>query len=282
VGLDGKIYYQLLPGLQVSGLTLSETRDLLEAELGKYLRAPQITLTLRTVASKSVWLLGQLARPGIYPLAGPTTLLESLAMAGGTMSGAGVTTEDLADLRHSFVMRHGQLLPVDFYRLLREGDMSQNIRLQEDDFVYVPSALAQQVYVLGSVKFPHAIRWTEHTSLITALAEANGAVKFDYLANYYEGRRTDAYLSHVAVVRGSLAQPQVAIVNVTDVMKGRASDVRLEPGDIVYVPDSPYRTLKVYANIIVNTFVATVAANEGVRAGGGDSSVSVSVPVGGR
>ena len=65
-----------------------------------------------------------------------------------------VTLQDLADLRHSFVMRQGQSLPVDFYRLLREGDTSQNIYLQPDDFVYVPSALSQQVYVLGAVRFP--------------------------------------------------------------------------------------------------------------------------------
>ena len=43
----------------------------------------------------------------------------------------------------------------------------------------------------------------------------------------------------------------------------------LEPGDIVYVPNSPYTTLKRYINLIVNTFSATVAANEGIRAGGG-------------
>jgi hypothetical protein len=56
--------------------------------------------------------------------------------------------------------------------------------------------------------------------------------------------------------------------------------VRLEPGDIIHVPNSPYTTLKRYVNLIVNTFSATVAANEGVRAGGGTVNVGVSVPVG--
>ena len=50
-------------------------------------------------------------------------------------------------------------------------------------------------------------------------------------------------------------------------VKGRARDVRLEPGDIVYVPNSPYTTLKRYFNIILNTFATTVAANEGIARG---------------
>ena len=78
-------------------------------------------------------------------------------------------------MRHSFVMRQGQALPVDFYRLLREGDTSQNIFLQADDFVYVPSASAQQVYVLGAVSFPRAMAYTEGMTLVSAIAGASGA-----------------------------------------------------------------------------------------------------------
>ena len=50
-------------------------------------------------------------------------LLEAIALAGGTASsGDLVTLQDLADLRHSFVMRQGQSVPVDFHRLLHDGD----------------------------------------------------------------------------------------------------------------------------------------------------------------
>jgi polysaccharide export outer membrane protein len=282
VGLDGKIYYQLLPGLDVWGLTLPQTRDLLEQQLGKYLNSPQVEVSLHTVGSKHIWLLGRLSRPGVYPVAGPMTLLEAFALAGGTSSPALGSTEDLADLRHSFVMRQGQLLPVDFSRLLHEGDMTQNVQLQPDDFVYVPSALSQEVYVLGSVRAPRAVVYTEQMTLVSAISAVNGPLKYDYLSSYYQGRTPDANMSHVAIVRGSLAQPQVAVVDYNAIVKGHAPDVRLEPGDIIYVPDSPFRTLKTYVNMIVNAFVTTVAANEGVRAGGSSGTVGVSVPVGGR
>ena len=56
----------------------------------------------------------------------------------------------------------------------------------------------------------------------------------------------------------------------------------LEPGDIVYVPNTPYNILKSYLNTIVSTFITTVAANEGIRAAGGSGNVGTAVPVGGR
>jgi polysaccharide biosynthesis/export protein len=286
VGPDGKIYYNLLPGLDVWDLTLKQARDLVEKNLAKYLSDPQVSLTLRAVGSKSVWLLGRVNRPGIYPLAGPMTILESIAAAGGTSSSASqVESEELADLRHSFVVRQGQFVPVDFYRLLREGDTSQNIYLQPDDFVYVASVLAQEVYVLGAVKFPRVLPYTERTTLLSAIANGRGMERYEWInsGGYDPGPFTrDAYLSHVAIVRGSLSSPQIAIVDYNAIVKGKARDVRLEPGDIVFVPNSPYTTLKRYFNIILNTFVTTVAANEGIRAAGGTVGVGVSVPVGGK
>jgi polysaccharide biosynthesis/export protein len=281
VGPDGKIYYYLLPGMNVWGLTLAETRDLLQNKLGEYMTEPQLTITLREVASKHVWLLGRLSKPGLYPMAAPMSLLEAITLAGGTASsGTQATLQELADLRHSFVMRQGQFLPVDFSRLLREGDTSQNIYLQPDDFVYVPSASAQQVYVLGSVKFPHAVPYTDEMTLVSAMASASGASTVDWFVPGSYGRSADAYLSHVAIVRGSLSEPQMSVVDYGAIIKGKARDVLLEPGDIVFVPNTPYSTLKRYLNTIVGTFVTTVAANEGIAAGGGTTSVGTSVSVG--
>jgi polysaccharide biosynthesis/export protein len=286
VGPDGKIYFYLLPGLDVWGLTLQQARELVDKQLAEYITDPQVSLTLRTVGSKQVWLLGRVNRPGIYPLAAPTTLLESLAAAGGTSrSVSQIESEELADLRHSFVIRQGQFIPVDFQGLLREGDPSQNIFLRSDDFVYVASVLAQEIYVLGAVRTPRALAYTERMTLVSAIAAGNGMERYSWISTGGSdpGPFTkDAYLSHVAIVRGSLSNPQVTVVDYNAIVKGRARDVRLEPGDIVFVPNSPYTTLKRYINIIMNTFVATVAANEGVRVANGTGTVGVTVPVGGR
>ncbi|HWD90935.1 MAG TPA: polysaccharide biosynthesis/export family protein [Verrucomicrobiae bacterium] len=261
VGPDGKVYFGLLPGLDVWGLTLGQTREMIEHELSRYVRGqPQVNVTLRDVQSKHVWLLGRFQAPGIYNMAAPTTLLEAIAAAGGSQSFAGQRQiseggplgEDLADLHRSFVVRGGQMLPVDLYRLLDKGDLSQNIYLQPDDFVYFAPGYAKEVYVLGAVVQPKPVQYIRGMSLMQAIAGAYGTVR-------------DAYLAHVTIVRGSLSQPQVAFVNYYDIVKGKAPDVQLQPNDIVYVPLTRYRYLRKYLDIALNTFVSSVAINEGTK-----------------
>ena len=262
VGPDGKIYFYVLHGVDVWGLTLAEAKKLLQMELSKYVTGAQVSVTLRSVGSKSVWVLGRVSKPGVYPMSGPLTLLEGVALAGGTAG-------DEADLRHSFVQRGGQFLPVDFQKLLAEGDMSQNIYLQPDDFIYMPSTLFHEVFVLGAVKFPRTVPYTERITLLSAVANANGPVP-------------GAYLSHVAVVRGSLSQPKVAIVNYRNIISGKEPDVRLDPHDIVYIPFQPFNGLKAYAKVILGTFVNTVAANEGANfVSSNGEKVGISVGPGG-
>ncbi len=260
VGPDGKIYFHLLPGLDVWGLTLSQAQDLIESGLSKFIREkPQVALTLRTVESRRVWLMGRLQTPGVYPLTTPTTLLEAVSLAGGTlnMTGSqdpsGTVGVELADLRRSFLIRNGRMVPVDFQRLLKEGDLSQNVYLEPDDFVYLPGASADSVYILGAVLEPKALPYQEKLTLAAAIARSYGTVR-------------DAYLSHVAIVRGSLTTPQIAIVDYKQIIKGQASDVELLPRDIVYVPYTPYRILSRYLDLITTTFVSSIAINEGSRA----------------
>jgi protein involved in polysaccharide export with SLBB domain len=260
VGPDGKIYYYLLPGLDVWGLTLAQTRELIHRELGKFMTTPElvpeVALTLRGIESKRIWMLGRLHNSGVYPIGAPMTLLESISMAGGLLSSTtpGPSAgEELADLRHSFVIRQGQVVPVDFYRLIRDGDMTQNIYLQPEDFVYVPSAVSQEIYVLGAVRVPKPTAWSESMTLVAAIASSGGTIK-------------DAYLTHVGIVRGSMTKPQIAVVDYKEIVSGKAPDVRLEPRDIVYIPFTPYKTLVKYTDLILATFARAVAINEGARA----------------
>src|SRR4051812_47031106 len=189
VGPDGKIYFNLLPGIDVWGMTLTQARDRLAQELQKFVREPQpISVSLVTAESQRIWVLGRLNKPGVYHLAGPMTLLEVIAEAGGpspaaafaTMSGSMSMnasrggTDEAADLGRSFIIRQGRMVPVDFQKLLREGDMSQNIYLQPDDFVYLPSGRAGNVHVLGAVGTPRSIDYTNQLTLVQSIAQAGG------------------------------------------------------------------------------------------------------------
>jgi protein involved in polysaccharide export with SLBB domain len=253
VGPDGKVYYDLLPGTDVWGLTLAEARAELEKGLTRYYKAPRLAVTLREVNSKRVWMMGRLNRTGVFPLGAPMTILEAIAHAGGLYTSRS-TTEDLADLDHSFLVRRGELLPISFARLLRQGDMSQNVYLEPDDFVYLPSSLSKEIYVTGAVRSPRALAYGDSMTLATALAKSLGP-------------NPEAYLQEVVVIRGSLSEPRVALVNFQAIVTGRIPDIQLQPRDIVFVPDKPYKTLERYANMALNAFVRTTAGNEGGRAG---------------
>jgi protein involved in polysaccharide export with SLBB domain len=261
VAPDGKLYFNFLEGIDVWGATMAQAKALLENQLANYVREkPQVSIILRGVESKRIWVLGRVQAPGVYAMAAPMTLLEAVSMAGGTLSlvnyrdqeAAGINQE-LADLRHSFVIRQGKALPIDFERLLNHGDLSQNIYLQPDDFVYIPAARAKVVYVLGAVTQPRSIAYSEGMTVAGAVASAYGTLK-------------GAYMHHVTVIRGSLTEPQVTIVDYKNVIRGEAPDMALLPHDIVYVPFSPYRYIQHYIEIAINTFASAAAINAGEAA----------------
>lgn len=265
VGPDGKLYFHLLSGQQVWGLTLPQTQRLLEKELARFVQTPQVSLTLREVHSRRVWVLGRVNTPGLYDLGQPMTVLEAVSKAGGLFtSRMGGTTEELADLHHSFLIRGDQLVPVDFDALIRHGDTSQNVYLEPDDFLYLPSSMGSQVYVLGAVQQPRAVAFKEQVTLVTALANCRGLAP-------------GAKPGKIAIIRGSLTTPSIAIVDAGPILTGKAPDILLRPRDIVYVPQTSPGSLSSYAELIVRTFARTVAANEGARAGGSDAPVGVNL-----
>ena len=174
VGPDGRIYYSLLPGTSVWGMTLAESKQALQTGMQKYFRSPpELVVNLRSVRSKNVWLLGNVNRPGLHPMPKPLTVLEAIAAAGGTLQTPG-SRDGICDLKRSFIMRGGQPLPVDLERLLRNGDLSQNIYLQPDDFLFLRSSVIQSVYVLGAVRLPQVVPFSDRISLGAAIMGAGG------------------------------------------------------------------------------------------------------------
>lgn len=253
VGPDGRIYFDLIDGQLVTGLTVEQARIQIEEQISRYLKNPQIALTLHEANSKTYTILGRVMIPGVYPLDHPTTLLESIAKARSLAYSQDTgTTEDLANLQKSFVMRDGEILPIDFEELINKGQTKYNVYLRDGDFIYFPSALSTEVYVLGAVLVPKGVSFKKQITLGRALATAGGPIP-------------GAHVKQIVVIRGSLTKPEVGVFNLHDILSGKISDVHLESGDIVYVPDHPLRKLKDLAWFAVGTFARTVAANEGSK-----------------
>lgn len=267
---DGRVYYDLAGGVKADGLTVSELSKALEAALRRDYSSPSVNVTLREVRSRRAWLLGRLNQPGLYPLNQPTTLLEGISLAGGLFTSRfSGSTEELADLSNSFVLREGEVLPVDLLALIKEGDMSQNIYLKDGDYVYLPSSLSQNVHVLGAVGQPQAIGFKDNINVVAAVAHARGPTP-------------DANLEKILIIRGSLSEPKVAVVDFEAILAGEATNVELRPFDIVWVPDRPFKVLEDYFWVVFDAAATTIAVREGANSVETIDGVSpnVSIPIG--
>lgn len=228
VGPDGTITYLGVTGFPVAGLTIDEMRRGLEGRLGEFYRSPRLIVIPKELVSKSYTLMGMVKVSGIFPLDEPLTLLEAIARAGGTTSGLfDRRYVDLADLGRSFLLRGSGRVPVDFQKLMLNGDMTQNVPLEPGDYIHIASALANDYFVLGSVRDPGREGFTENASVMSAITKRGG-----YTPN--------AFRERVLIVRGSLTDPQALVVNTDAILKGDAPDVLLKPKDVIYVSSRPW------------------------------------------
>jgi protein involved in polysaccharide export with SLBB domain len=212
-----------------AGLTVDELRERLNEELGKFRRAPQAYIVPVAYKSKKYYVLGKVAQRGTYPLDRPMTLIEAVAQARGMETGLAPDRSlvELADLSRSFIARDGKKLPVDFEKLFLHGDLTQNVPLEPDDYIYFPAEGEGQVYVLGAVRQPGPYAYNNTTGVIGAISARGGF--------------TDrAWKQKLLVLRGSLGNPETYIVNLLDVLNARTPDIRLQAGDIVYVSERPW------------------------------------------
>lgn len=251
---DGTMLFHTCDPLKVTGMTIEEVQAAIQKALSVDYRKPQIAIIVREANNRRVWIMGRCKQPGVYTMEGPTTVLDILGRAGGFEVARSLgDSEELVDLQHSFLIRNGRVVPIDFNRLVRDGDTRQNIYLKNDDYIYLPAGSGSRAFVLGGVMQPRVVDFREHMTLTAAISNAGGFAR-------------GSYPEHVMLVRDSLASPKVAVVNVNAIIRGKAADVALEPRDIIWVPNAPWQRLEAYVGEIISAFARTVAANEGARA----------------
>jgi protein involved in polysaccharide export with SLBB domain len=256
IGPDGRISYLQAQDVMAAGLTIDELRARLDAELGKYYRSPKTIVTPVAIRSKKYFVLGAVVNKGVFAFDRPLTVIEAIGRAGGLQTGVFErNTVELADLPHSFLVRNGQRVPVDFERLFQNGELSQNIPLEPNDYLYFASASANEVYVLGEVAKPGVVNYTPRSSAIAAITERGGFTP-------------TAYKQKVLIVRGSLNHPQTFVVDTAAILKGKAPDFKLQPRDIVYVSQKPWQIAEDLLDTAVTSFVqGAVITFTGVHAG---------------
>ena len=239
---DGMIYYDIAGGVKVSGLSVGEVEKKLSDALtatNEY-RTPVVIADLATTGSQRFTILGQVGTPGSFPSRGAVTLLDAIASAGGIAPSA--------DLGRAMVVRGNSTIPVDIEALVERGDMSQNIYITSGDYLFVPASGLEKVNVLGSVNRPGPVPYSSKLTIVSALATAGGP-------------SASAAAGKVAVIRGSLQTPRVAVISFKDIATGKAANFRIAPNDIIWVPQSPWTRIEEYVMIAFRS----AATSGGIR-----------------
>ena len=206
---EGTVSYLQAIQVKAAGKTVDELRAAINESLAAYHKKPKVIITPVEVGSKRYTIMGQVRESGTFPLERPTTVLEAIARSSGIQVGLTTTeTVELADLERSFLVRRGKKMPVDFAKLYLDGDLSQNVQLEPDDYIYLASALRNEFYVVGAVQVQGAQQLTSRLTVTGAIAAAGG-----FQEKAWKGR--------VLLVRGSLSSPKTTVVDVADILRGK-------------------------------------------------------------
>ena len=131
---DGKISLPLLNDVQAAGLTPEQLRQQITTAAERLVEDPNVTVVVKEINSRRVYITGQVAKPGPYPLSGPTSVLQLIAMAGGVL--------EYADSKNITIMRSENGKPSSFqfnYKdVVKRKNLKQNIELRPGDTVIVP------------------------------------------------------------------------------------------------------------------------------------------------
>jgi polysaccharide export outer membrane protein len=221
---DGTIQFPLLGSVQVAGQTTDQMRTLLEHSLAVYVKEPKVSVQVVFTGSIRYYLLGQFSQPGLKYSDRPLRLLEALSLGGSVLL-------DRASLRTAYLARDSRRLPIDFRRLVLEGDLKQNIKLRSGDIILVPDKTSEQAFVFGGVADSNpkggAVPFINgRLTLLQALAQAGFGIR----------ERSQSRLSETYVIRSDGDSGEFFIVDANRILAGEAAPFELAPGDVIYVP----------------------------------------------
>jgi len=131
---DGKISLPLLNDVQAAGLTPTQLSTELTTELKKFITDPQVTVIVTQINSQRVYILGEMTRPGAYPLLPGMTVLQALSSAGGFTP--------FANMKKIYVLRSDggkqEKFPFNYKEVVKGKNADQNIVLKAGDQIVVP------------------------------------------------------------------------------------------------------------------------------------------------
>jgi polysaccharide biosynthesis/export protein len=238
---QGMIHLPDLDPVCVKGLTLEEAQQAIQQRYGAEIKEVEVFVSYQERIERKVELIGCVANPSIA-VDGKKRLYDVLAAA---------KIAPNANLFKSYVLRQNRLLPVDLCKLVKEGDMRQNIIMQGGDKIYIAEPDASTIMVMGEVMRPQVVNIPNGTIPINqALATAGGLS--------LAGDRT-----YIQVIRGAILNPKIYSLNWEHIVRLRSDSLLLIPGDIVFVSARPLSQWNRFVGEVLPTIIAVDLAARG-------------------
>jgi polysaccharide export outer membrane protein len=238
---QGNIKLPLIGRMQASGLSVEQLEDAVRERLKRYVNDPQVVIHIAEYRSQPVSVLGSVNSPGIQQVQGRKTLFEVLSMAGGLRPDAGYNIKitrqiDWGDipLPTARLDPSGEfsIAEVQVKDVMEAKNPGENILICPNDVISVPRA--QIVYVIGNVRKPGGFVLGENATM-SALDAVSMAEGFDRFA-------AAAKAKILRPIPGEPARTEIP-VDLKKLLAGKIPDILLQPGDILYVPNSTAKSI---------------------------------------
>ena len=231
---DGNIALPLIGVVKIGGMTVESARNLLLERMRKYVREPQMTMTVTRFRAEPVFLVGPFRQPGAYPLQGRRTLADVLISAGGlapnTVRRIQITRRaenGPIPLPAATTSADGKLSEV-FINISPTGqltDLSEDIVLKPHDVLTAEKA--EMIYLTGEIGKVGAmdVGDKEGLSVLQVVALSGGLTR--------EANGTKARVLRTVLNTNRRAEIPV---DVHAILQGQAKDFMLMPNDVLFVP----------------------------------------------
>ena len=174
VAEDGSVSLPLVGAVRIAGQSQSAAAQRVAAafQSGQYLRSPQVTLLVTQARSQQVSVLGEVRTPGRFPVDSRTTVLDLLALAGGTTERGGDTVYLIRDDGQGQLERQR----IDLKGLQSDQVPLPALSLRAGDSIYVPPF--EQYYIYGAVTSPNSYRLEPEMTVLQAISRSGGLTQF--------------------------------------------------------------------------------------------------------
>jgi polysaccharide biosynthesis/export protein len=223
VSARGNVSLPLIGDVQLAGLTPDEAEGVVARRLvtGNFILEPQVSVFVKEYATQGVSVLGEVEKPGIYPLLGSHGLFDVLSMAGGATQKSG----PIVTITHK--APRNDVVVVNLAEVGKSANA--NAGVLPGDTVFVSKAGI--VYVVGDVKTPSGIVIENDSDMtvLKAIAMAGGT-------------NPTASVNSAKLIRKTASGHEETSIPLKKIFAAKATDLKLQPEDIVFVPNSAARS----------------------------------------